>query len=400
MSYNGNIVIDTDSHIREYWELDRTYKDHIDPAYRETYARFSEAVRAQQRGPGDVGFPQLFWPRHKARPLGAHEAFEVDVKEIASSNGSAPGRPTVTGRGHDIDPSCNWDPAVRLRDMEIAGVDVSFMFPSQADGFCMLGDVGFESALHHAYHRFMSDYCSGAGGRLWWMGCLTMRDLPTSIAQLQYWAKEDPHFAGMHLPRACPDGRMLDNPDLYPFYAACEELDLPVWVHGGSNRPPFTPWVAAPNGLYHAIGGQYALAALVGGGVFDLFPKLRIGLFENFCGWMPYLIEKLDDGFKKNGALTPKMKRNASEIAAGGQLFCAAEADEAHTPYAIESLGEDIWLFSTDYPHGGSPWPDGVKLITEQDMPESAKVKLLGTNALRFLPRLAGVASKVAAVSG
>ncbi|MEE9606959.1 MAG: amidohydrolase family protein [Myxococcota bacterium] len=400
MSYNGNIVIDTDSHIREYWELDRTYKDHIDPAYREMYARFSEAVRAQQRGPGDVGFPQLFWPRHKARPLGAHEAFEVDVKEIASSNGSAPGRPTVTGRGHDIDPSCNWDPAVRLRDMEIAGVDVSFMFPSQADGFCMLGDVGFESALHHAYHRFMSDYCSGADGRLWWMGCLTMRDLPTSIAQLQYWAKEDPHFAGMHLPRACPDGRMLDNPDLHPFYAACEELDLPVWVHGGSNRPPFTPWVAAPNGLYHAIGGQYALAALVGGGVFDLFPKLRIGLFESFCGWMPYLIEKLDDGFKKNGALTPKMKRNASEIAAGGQLFCAAEADEEHTPYAIESLGEDIWLFSTDYPHGGSPWPDGVKLITEQDMPESAKVKLLGTNALRFLPRLAGVASKVAAVSG
>lgn len=400
MSYNGNIVIDTDSHIREYWELDRTYKDHIDPAYREMYARFSEAVRAQQRGPGDVGFPQLFWPRLKARPLGAHEAFEVDVKEIASSNGSAPGRPTVTGRGHDIDPSCNWDPAVRLRDMEIAGVDVSFMFPSQADGFCMLGDVGFESALHHAYHRFMSDYCSGADGRLWWMGCLTMRDLPTSIAQLQYWAKEDPHFAGMHLPRACPDGRMLDNPDLHPFYAACEELDLPVWVHGGSNRPPFTPWVAAPNGLYHAIGGQYALAALVGGGVFDLFPKLRIGLFESFCGWMPYLIEKLDDGFKKNGALTPKMKRNASEIAAGGQLFCAAEADEEHTPYAIESLGEDIWLFSTDYPHGGSPWPDGVKLIAEQDMPESAKVKLLGTNALRFLPRLAGVASKVAAVSG
>ena len=184
MSYNGNIVIDTDSHIREYWELDRTYKDHIDPAYRETYARFSQAVRAQQHGPGDVGFPQLFWPRLKARPLGAHDAFEVEVNEKASSNGSAPGRPTVTGRGHDIDPSCNWDPSVRLRDMEIAGVDISFMFPSQADGFCMLGDVGFESALHHAYHRFMSDYCSAAAGRLWWMGVLTMRDLPTSIAQL------------------------------------------------------------------------------------------------------------------------------------------------------------------------------------------------------------------------
>ena len=99
--------------------------------------------------------------------------------------------------------------------MEVAGVDVSFIFPSQADGFCTLGDVGFESALHRSYHRFMSNYCADAAGKLWWMGVLTMRDLPESIAQLEYWAKEDPHFAGVHLPRACPDGRMLDSPGLY-----------------------------------------------------------------------------------------------------------------------------------------------------------------------------------------
>ena len=392
MSYNGNIVVDTDCHIREYWELDKTYKDNIDPEYREKYGWFSEAVRAQQHGIGDVGFPPLFWPRVRPRPLGAYEGYEVP-QEPRSSNGAPANRATITGRGYDIDPSCNWDPSIRLRDMVVAGVDISFMFPSQADGFCMLREVGFESALHRAYHRFMSNYCADAEGRLWWMGALTMRDIPQSIAQLRYWEKEDPHFAGMHLPRACPDGRMLDNPDLYPLYAACEELDMPLWVHGGSNRPPLTPWVDSPNGLYHSIGGQYALTALMGGGVFDLFPKLRIGLFESFAGWMPYLIERLDDGFKPGSRTTPKMKRTASEIVAGGQLFCAVEADEEHISYAVEVLGEDIWLFSTDYPHGGSPWPEGVPLIAGQKMPESAKVKLLGANAMRFLPRLAAVAS-------
>ena len=191
---------------------------------------------------------------------------------------------------------------------------------------------------------------------------------------------------------------MLDNPDLYPLYAACQELDLPLWVHGGANRPPLTPWVHAPNGLYHAIGGQYALAALIGGGVFDLFPKLRIGMFESFGGWMPYLIEKLDDGFTPGSAVTPKMKRTASEIVASGQLFVAVEADEEHIAYAVESLGEHLWMFSTDYPHGGSPWPEGVQLIAGQEMPESAKVKLLGQNALRFMPQLAGVAPSLAGV--
>ena len=390
MSYNGHLVVDSDSHIREYWELDRTYKDFMDPEYREKYGWFSEAVRGRQQRPGDVGFAQLFWPRTSTPPMGLYETYELQAD--GRGDGASRGSPTVTGRGHDIDPSCHWDPSIRLRDMVTAGVDISFMFPSQADGFCMLRDVGFESALHRAYHRFMSNYCAGAEGRLWWMGGLTMRDMPESIAQLEHWAKEDPHFAGMHLPRACPDGRMLDNPDLYPLYAACEELDLPMWVHGGANRLPFTPWVEAPNGLYHAIGGQYALAALIGGGVFDLFPKLRIGLFESFGGWMPYLIEKLDDGFKPGSRLQPKQKRTASEIVASGQLFCSVEADEEHIAYAVECLGEDVFLFSTDYPHGGSPWPDGVPLIAEQKMPESAKVKLFGENALRFLPRLAAVA--------
>ena len=397
MSYNGHVVIDTDCHLREYWELDKTYKDTMDPEYREKYARFSEAVRSKQSKPGDVGFTPLFWPRLPDRPLGLDEAFELANPELPQDR---PPRPalTVTGRGYDIDPTCNWDPSIRLRDMEVASVDASFIFPSQADGFCMLGDVGFESALHRSYHRFMSNYCAPGGGRLWWMGVLTMRDMNESIAQLRYWAKEDPHFAGVHLPRACPDGRMLDNPDLYPLYAACQELDLPLWVHGGANRPPLTPWVHAPNGLYHAIGGQYALTALIGGGVFDLFPKLRIGMFESFGGWMPYLIEKLDDGFTPGSAVTPKMKRTASEIVASGQLFVAVEADEEHIAYAVETLGEHLWMFSTDYPHGGSPWPEGVPLIAGQEMPESAKVKLLGQNALRFMPQLAGVAPSLAGV--
>jgi predicted TIM-barrel fold metal-dependent hydrolase len=58
--------------------------------------------------------------------------------------------------------------------------------------------------------------------------------------------------------------------------------------------------------------------------------------------------------------------------------------------HAVEDLGEDIWLFSTDYPHGGSCWPDGVPLVTEREgLTESAKIKILGANAARYLPSLA-----------
>jgi len=392
MSYNGHVVIDTDSHIRQYWDLDRTYKEYMDPKYRENYRRFSEAAHALKRRPGDRGFSEFLWPARPTRPLGVYDAYEVEGNAGSGSEETIPGDRASTNAGVRIDPACNWDPAIRLRDMETAGVDISVIFPSSADSFCALRDVGFESALHQAFHRFMSNYCAGAGGRLWWIGASTMRDIPKTIAQLESWSKEDPHFAGLQIPRACPDGRMLDNPDLHPLYAASQKLHMPLWVHGGANRPPFTPWVEAPNGLYHTIGGQYALAALVGGGVFDLFPKLRIGLFESFGGWMPYLVEKLDDGYKPGSPQTPNMKRTASEILKDGNLFCSVEAGEKHIEYAVETLGEHPWLFSTDYPHHGSPWPNAVPLIREKTMSESAKVKLLGDNAIRFLPRLAAVA--------
>jgi hypothetical protein len=55
MSYNGHLVIDMDSHIRQYWDLDRTYKEYMDPKYRETYRQFSEAANSLKRRPGDRG---------------------------------------------------------------------------------------------------------------------------------------------------------------------------------------------------------------------------------------------------------------------------------------------------------------------------------------------------------
>jgi hypothetical protein len=383
MAYDGHAVIDADSHIREYWNLDRTYGDYIDPEYREHYKQLSEAVRARQRpGMGDVGL-NFIWPLPAPRhPMGIYDSF------LAPPEGEAPSR-VLTTSGIEIDHSCNWDPAIRLRDMDTAQIDVSVMFPSQSDGFCAMNDVGFESALHRAYHRYMANYCAESEGRLRWVADASVRDIPETVAQLRYWVEHDPNFAGMFIPRALPDGSMLDNPNLHPLFAASQELDMPIWVHGGANRPPYTPWLEAPNALYHGLGGMYALAGLIGGGVFDKFPKLRIGLFESGAGWMPYLIEKLDDGYHPGSKTTPFLKRKPSEIVASGQFFCAVEAEEEHLEYAVEDLGEDIWLFSTDYPHGGTCWPNGVPLITERaGLSESAKIKMLGENAKRFLPSL------------
>jgi hypothetical protein len=133
-----------------------------------------------------------------------------------------------------------------------------------------------------------------------------------------------------------------------------------------------------------------AMVALIGGGVFDRFPNLRVAFVENDAGWMPWFIEALDSTYAPRSASTPYMERKPSEIVRSGQVQVGIFPDEVALGLCVEALGEDCWVFTTDYPHGGTVWPDGVPMITDRkELSESAKIKMLSENALRCCPRLA-----------
>jgi predicted TIM-barrel fold metal-dependent hydrolase len=387
MPYNGHLVVDADSHMREYWDFDRTFKEFIDPKYAQSYERFSAAVKGAQRNPGDTGLAGI-WPHERPRPLGVREGFDRPIADRSTPR-------AVVESGREIDPACNWDPSIRLRDMSEADIDVGVMFSSQSDNFCQLRDVGFEHALHEAYGRYMTVFCGESEGRLRWLSNATMRDIEATVADVTYWAERDPNYGGVFIPRAFPDQSGLDNPELHPLLERCQDLDMPVWVHGDPNHPPHTPGGDDPafgsfaRQVLKGWGGMAALGALIGGGAFDLFPRVRIGFFENGGGWMPWFVEKADDSYTPGGSGTPYMKRKPSDIIAGGQVFVAIDTGETELSHAVDTLGEHLWLFSTDYPHSRNPWPDGVPQITERtDLSESAKIAMLGENARRFLPKI------------
>jgi len=399
VSYQGHPVVDMDSHIREYEDFERTFGPHMDPAYREPYERLARAITARQGLPGEqvlfMNSRAVLAPTPPRRPLGVADIFPVDRPQPQGS---------ALGQDVEVDRACNWDPAIRLADMDTAAIDVSVLFPSQADGFCVLRDVGFERALHRAYHRFVSDYCAAGNGRLRWVANATMRDPRATAEDLTDWCKRDANLAGLFIPRACPDGTLLDNPALYPIFACAQELDLPLFIHGGTLRPPLTPGARELdnagfiiNAVYHAWGGMTAMAALIGGGVFDEFPRLRVGLFESGGGWMPWLVEKLDDAYTPSSAMTPKLRRKPSDVVAEGRIFCSFDPGEEYTAHAVDRLGEQIWLLGTDYPHQGSCFPEGVARIAgNAQLSESAKLQILGGNALRMCPRIASAFAPMA----
>lgn len=397
MAYNGHIVVDMDSHVREYEDVDRTYRDYIDPKYRPSFEQLSAAV-AQRREQGRTTAlfmnPQaIIETSDESRPLGMYDTFGVtDIRNQNRTKAEA----RIAGGKEPVPREVHWDPSIRLRDMDRAEIDVSVMFPSHAASFCVLRDVGFESALHQAFSRYMSNYCAEAEGRLRYAITANMRDVAWSVGELSYWAEHDDNVVGVLLSPSCPNGRLLDNPDLHPLYQRAQDLDVPILVHGGVLRSPNTAGAAELDNsgyliraYYQPWAGMTALGALIGGGVFDLFPKLRVGIFETSAGWLPWAIKRLEG--TPGGRQTPLMQRTASEIAAGGQLFHSIETDEGHLGHCVDVLGEDVLLFATDYPHSGSPWPEGVPQVTQRsDLSESAKIKILGENALRLCPRMGG----------
>lgn len=95
------------------------------------------------------------------------------------------------------------------------------------------------------------------------------------------------------------NGRNLDDKSLWPVYAACESLGLPILLH------PLYPCGGERYGeqyfLRNLLGNPYevgiAAASLVFGGVMDAFPKLAV-MLPQAGGTFPWLVGRMDHGWE------------------------------------------------------------------------------------------------------
>jgi predicted TIM-barrel fold metal-dependent hydrolase len=244
--------------------------------------------------------------------------------------------------------------------------------------------------------RWVIDFCAQAPKRLKWTLVANMRDVATAVAELKYWAERDPNLVGVYISPQAPGGKPLDNPDLYPLYYAAQSLDLPLLAHGGTARPPYGPGTHDLDGAWFLLhgfsnpwAGMAAMGALIGGGIFDLFPRLRAAIIETAGGWVPAALDRMDTHYLMSPGHVPNLKRMPREVIAEGRYFHGIDSWERSLEFCVEELGEDMWLFASDWPHGDSAWPEAVQQTVERPrLTESARRKILGENAMRLCPRL------------
>src|SRR5207247_5077278 len=212
--------------------------------------------------------------------------------------------------------------------------------------------------------------------------------------------RQGPNLVGISLSPQAPGGQLLDTPDLHPLYAVAQDLDLPLLAHGCTARPPYAPGTFDLDGawfLLHSFAnpwaGMAALGALIGGGVFERFRDLRAAIIETGGGWLPLALDRLDTHYLMSPGHVPNLKRLPREVLAEGRYFHAIDTRERSVEFCVQTLGADIWLFATDWPHGDTAWPESVQQITGRPgLSVTARRKLLGQNALMLVPRLKSAA--------
>ena len=129
---------------------------------------------------------------------------------------------------------------------------------------------------------------------------------------------------------------------------------------------------------------MFAAATIVGGGVLDRFPELRIALLEAGSAWGPYLFERLDEHWeKRTGEM--RSQRLPSDYLDEGRLVITCEA-ERWLPHAVTGLGAQTVAYASDYPHWDCEFPESVRKIDARDDISAAdKAAILAGNARRIL---------------
>ena len=142
----------------------------------------------------------------------------------------------------------------------------------------------------------------------------------------------------------------LDAPMFDPFWKAAEELGVPVIVHPAD--------LAVPPRLrrlfLHILVGNpsettFAAAALLLGGMFDRFPKLRV-LLVHGGGCVPYQFGRIERG----RVAAPPFARGPVKLSldryAGNLYYDTVLHDDAALNYLIRRVGANHVTLGSDYP--------------------------------------------------
>ena len=364
-------LISADSHVNEPGDL---WQDRLEKKYRDRAPYMVENPEGMR--PGSYLIVEGVPPIHMAQGIGAGKKPEELPKFYKESTYK------------DVRPG-GWDPAERLKDMDIDGVEAEVIYTTLGFRLFWLTDGEFQRACFKAYNNWLAEFCSYAPNRLAGLAMITLVDIDEAIKGLR-------RCAGIGLKGAMiwaspPDDIPYSDSRYDPFWAAAQDLGMPLSLHsitgfGPESRlmvkNPMDRYVRSTS-LCHEV--QRSMTTLIFGGVMERFPELKFVSAENEVGWLSYMLQRLDQAQDEYKYLYPTtLTMKPSEYFR--RQFYATFIDDPVGVATREYIGVDNIMWSSDYPHTVSSWPNSQEVV-ERDLKgvlEDERLKIIRGNCAKL----------------
>ena len=265
----------------------------------------------------------------------------------------------------DMRPGC-YEPKARLEDMDVNHVEASACYPTFprfcGQTFSEGKDKDLGLACVEAYNNWMvEEWCGDSKGRLIPICLIPLWDIELAVAEVRRNAAR-----GVRAVAFSEIAAVLGLPSIHsgywdPFFAVCEETGTVVCMHiGSSSRMPATSPDAPPSVTASlAFGGaMMSVVDFLYSGLLVRFPKLKLSYAESQMGWLPYILERIDDVWEDNqGWAQTKHIPEPPSTYFHRNMWVSFFKDQTGIDNRAR-IGVDRITFETDYPHSDSTWPD------------------------------------------
>ncbi len=343
-TYAGDkICFDADSHIMETFTW---IKDHADPDLRE-----------------EIGDLYL-----GAAGAMAEKAIKAAQDRVGDKDATAKLESNVIGGPKGWAALGAFDVTERHKALDLLGFKAQLVFSTfAATQYMGKKDPRLMYGGMRAHNRAMAAFCAD-DPRLLGVGSISLADPARAFEEAQEAIKLG--CKALWVP-AAPAGDMSPgHPDLDPFWDLLAETGTPFMLHIGQGTR-LLPKEYENNGRERPtdfLGGgenirvkdlivlsfapQMFLSAMVFDGVFHRHPTLKGGVIELGAGWVPDFLTTLDNGGRMFGKTDPaiqELEMKPSDYIRRQVWFTPFPSEDVGQMTAL--AGDDLFLFSSDYPH-------------------------------------------------
>ncbi len=298
--------------------------------------------------------------------------------------------------------------------MEDVGIDSAVLYTTSGLAVGKIFHRDWAIALCKAYNNWLHEAYLSVSPRFKGMALIPMQDPEAAAEELRRAVTELGFCGAMLASTGLPEH--YGAKQYWPVWEEANRLGCALGIHGGAHSGMgfdhmnnYTPVGA----MGHPMALLIQFAGILFNGILDRYPNVKWGFMEGGVAWLLVALERFDRAHETHiqwnprGELSPPPDVVVSdyirEHVKAGRLYCGCEGDEPGIVLASRSVGSEMFVFSSDFPHevNNDICKHEIEELLECDeLTQQDKENIMHTNAERFYGLSPAAAKAEAAAAG